>query len=93
MALRGCRGFVPRVCAGTTLGAGCSSALAAVAAATAPTTQMRFMNVNPTQQQRATQEFMNAPKLTDYDVDKEKWGKQTKWHTMDCIIDITEVVN
>ena len=82
MAFRGCRGLVPQACAAT-MSTGCSTALAGLAASA----QARRMNVNPNQQQRNTQEFINAPKMTDYDIDKEKWGKQTKWHTMDCIID------
>jgi len=71
---------------------GCGSSSLFAAMMTAPTAQTRWMNVNPNAQQRATQEFMHAPKITDYDVDKEKWGKQTKWHTMDCIIDVNIAV-
>jgi hypothetical protein len=53
----------------------------------AVTSAVRRFNVNPNQHRRNTQEFYSATKLTEYDIDKEKWGKQTQWHTMDCILD------
>jgi hypothetical protein len=48
--------------------------------------QLRRLNINPSMQRKQNHDFYAAQKFTDFDIDKEKWGQQTQWHTMDCAL-------
>jgi len=50
--------------------------------------QLRQMNINRNVQQRLQEEQQEASsQRSNFDIDKEKWSKQMKFATMDCIMD------
>jgi hypothetical protein len=53
----------------------------------ATATPLRLMNMSPQQQIKMNAQFSDAPKVMEYDFDKERWAKQMRYPTLDTIIE------